>query len=818
MKLKTVLLSALLAIAALCGGCDAAQTAPPSAQTAPPAAPPAPIVLIGEDAPAYTVLRGDNADKAEVNAAALIRRVMEKCGMKTSINTDWERNPVSEYEIVVGDTLRHAADEAMPLTPYDMGEEGFYVRAAGKRIYIAGGSPAATLAAAEHFLAEFFGYKGDEAALSALSSVTVPGDYAYEKKQTFPVSSVTVAGKDLRTFRIGWDDSIDARNARTYAANVQATLYKTLGIRLETVEDAPADAPQICLSAKAPQNALLCVSVSEGNLLLAASDPVGFEIGFRRFLGALLENASGMLALDASYKKDMTVGDAYILYSEFGAVGDGKTDDFDAIIAAHDFANARGLPVRADAGKTFYIGSSGKSAAIRTDTDFTGASFIIDDRNVPVADRGKAVFNVSPTKSSYRLDVGKLKSVRKGQTNLGITLPEDSFVILNDETTMRYIRKGNMSGTIKTESNDGYMQTEILFVDKNGNVSPDTPVIWEYDKLTLVSVLPVEDKPLTIRGGTFTTVVNEKIPEGDYFKRGFLITRNDVVMDGVTHYVEGEGADGSPYYSFLHINNCGNVTVKNCIFTPHKTFFYNTPTVTRMSKGTYDITPMRVANLSFENCSQSVSITDSKYWGVMATNFCKNVTLDNCSFSRFDAHQGVTNVTIRNSEMGYQCINAIGFGTFLVENTVIRAASLMKLRTDYGAAWEGDVLFRNCFWDPGAGGKLTSAAYTAITGKNTEDHDFGYDCSMPTHITLENLHVLDGKGTASYKEIFLFEDFNPAHTSEAYEKSTKYPYKTTEKVSVTGFFSEIGRTWKLSKNEFMFRSTVVETDGAGKGA
>ena len=142
----------------------------------------------------------------------------------------------------------------------------------------------------------------------------------------------------------------------------------------------------------------------------------------------------------------------------------------------------------------------------------------------------------------------------------------------------------------------------------------------------------------------------------------------------------------------------------------------------------------------------------------------------------------------------------------------------MKLRTDYGAAWEGDVLFRNCFWDPGAGGKLTSAAYYAITGKNTEDHDFGYDCSMPTHITLENLHVLDGKGTASYKEIFLFEDFNPAHTSEAYEKSTKYPYKVTEKVTVTGFFSEIGRTWKLSKNEFMFRNTVVETDGAGKGA
>ena len=89
---------------------------------------------------------------------------------------------------------------------------------------------------------------------------------------------------------------------------------------------------------------------------------------------------------------------------------------------------------------------------------------------------------------------------------------------------------------------------------------------------------------------------------------------------------------------------------------------------------------------------------------------------------------------------------------------------------------------------------------------------------MPTNIVLENLTVLDAKGTASYKEIYLFEDFNPAHTSEAYEASAEYPYKVTEKITVTGFKSEAGRTWKLSKNEFMFRNTVVETDGAGKGA
>ena len=37
----------------------------------------------------------------------------------------------------------------------------------------------------------------------------------------------------------------------------------------------------------------------------------------------------------------------FVTYEEFGAVGDGKTDDIDAIVAAHEYANANLLPVKA---------------------------------------------------------------------------------------------------------------------------------------------------------------------------------------------------------------------------------------------------------------------------------------------------------------------------------------------------------------------------------------------------------------------------------------------------------------------------------------
>lgn len=42
-----------------------------------------------------------------------------------------------------------------------------------------------------------------------------------------------------------------------------------------------------------------------------------------------------------------------VRYSDFGARGDGKTDDIDAIAATHAFANQQGLSVKADEGSTY---------------------------------------------------------------------------------------------------------------------------------------------------------------------------------------------------------------------------------------------------------------------------------------------------------------------------------------------------------------------------------------------------------------------------------------------------------------------------------
>ena len=45
----------------------------------------------------------------------------------------------------------------------------------------------------------------------------------------------------------------------------------------------------------------------------------------------------------------------YVTYEEFGAVGDGTVEDFEAVYNAHVYANEKGLPVKAKPGAKYYL-------------------------------------------------------------------------------------------------------------------------------------------------------------------------------------------------------------------------------------------------------------------------------------------------------------------------------------------------------------------------------------------------------------------------------------------------------------------------------
>lgn len=105
-------------------------------------------------------------------------------------------------------------------------------------------------------------------------------------------------------------------------------------------------------------------------------------------------NENGSLQVNVSRKDAREHKErGWVRYSDFGAKGDGKTDDIDAIAATHAFANQQNLLVKADDGATYYIGGKERTAIIRTDTEFGTAHFIIDDTEV--RNRNASVFMVS---------------------------------------------------------------------------------------------------------------------------------------------------------------------------------------------------------------------------------------------------------------------------------------------------------------------------------------------------------------------------------------------------------------------------------------
>jgi hypothetical protein len=127
-----------------------------------------------------------------------------------------------------------------------------------------------------------------------------------------------------------------------------------------------------------------------------------------------------------------------VRYSEFGARGDGKTDDIDAIAAAHAFANQHGSPVKADEGATYYIGGKNRTAVIQTDTDFGTAAFIIDDTDVQ--NRNAHVFLVSSSLQPFQTE--GVSSLKRNQEKIDVSLPGTCLVTVTNSHVRRYIRFG----------------------------------------------------------------------------------------------------------------------------------------------------------------------------------------------------------------------------------------------------------------------------------------------------------------------------------------------------------------------------------------
>lgn len=443
-----------------------------------------------------------------------------------------------------------------------------------------------------------------------------------------------------------------------------------------------------------------------------------------------------------------------VYYEDFGAVADGVTDDFAAIQAAHEYANSqksRGKFVtvyaikpggRISAGSTFFINNTNSakstfatSAVIKTDVDFTGAKFVINDYGIfegsdasnpsyTKVERASnnamytPIFRVMPdltldeTTPCYQniSYSGSLRTTDKYIEQItSLNLPfEYALVAVKNNNHGHYIRYGaNASITV---------QKEVILVNtRTGEIDSSTPIVHDFLQVSELTIYDASEQQITIEGGEFETLYN-RVNSYSYCKRGIEILRSNTVVKNLTHsYTYSAFNDkvsgGSPMHLFIGTENTYGVTIDSCTLEGPRRFWDtdNGNGTGTINRGAYSIRADYTASLAIKNITQTNFYTDDfttsygnssdgmvDHGAIMGTNFCKNMLFEGNRMSTFDSHMDLYNLTFRNNEV--ERINIIGSGTVYIEDSLIHTGNtgaIVTLREDYNSNFKGDVYFKN---------------------------------------------------------------------------------------------------------------------------
>ena len=506
--------------------------------------------------------------------------------------------------------------------------------------------------------------------------------------------------------------------------------------------------------------------------------------------------ALGVLPAFAATEARSVPTDRPVSYEAFGAVGDGVADDLPAIVEAHAFANAHGLPVKSRPDATYHLGRRALTAIIATDTDWSTSRFVIDDTDVE--NHRESLFAVRSLLEPMTLSIQRLT---RDQQRLDLQPLRDCWVRVENDRQRRYIRRG-------LNQNNGTPQRDCFILRRDGTI--EGAIDWDYDTITRVDAHPIDERPLILAGGVFTTIANRMQQEKgyNYWSRNIAISRSNTTVAGLTHHVVGETDVGHPYSGFLAVRRCANVTLRDCFVTGHKTYTTIGSAGEPVSMGSYDLTAHEVVNFTLSSVRMD-DICDTTRWGVIGTNFCKNILLENCTLSRMDTHQGVSGTyVIRGCTLGHGGLNAIGRGTLTVENSTLNGRSLITLRSDYGSTWEGTIVICESRWIPACGSVVAQANIIGVS--NDEQHDFGYPCFMPREVTIDGLVIDDRNHPQAYEGPCLFADPDGRAPDTAVRP---FPYRLTEHVTICHLTTTSGRKLRTSPDpELTARVQVVEAD------
>ena len=747
------------------------------------------------------VLAGDLNSKIKMNVLSLVED-LDDIDVEVDVVEDKEETK-KPCEVLIGNV--ESRGPKFFFEEHSLGNKGYVIKIIDEKIVINGGSESALSDALNIFIEEILGFDGDE-----IWDVTMKANQVVDETQSgYDITSIKINGNDIKGYTIAANPS----NTSHYnaAKNLQQTLYSRAGYWLEIVSLDKADKSIVIKSQdKVYGEDSFKITASGTQLIVECAFDNKFNDTFSQFLTANITNGEGDINFEGSvFKKDIS----FITYEEFEATDNGSKDnDYEAIYKAHVEANKSGQKIIISGSPTYYlgspkVGSSYVEIPIMTDTDWGNAKFIIDDSKFNVwndADANaynKHVFVVKPSKSSVKVlkkDLSSTIKLEPGMTKIDFAPGQDALIRPTYQGHRIYRRRAYWTLSLGSNS------SEIIKVDKDGNISEETPVMWSYASIDYIEVFYIDEEPLTIEGGVFTTKasknsVYKENAEGkmqlrdNYFARGLKVTRSNTTVKGVEHYIENEitlkehSEDllvGNTYMGFFIASTADSVTFLDCILTGHRCFTKPKGWEGSGTQGTYDFHANYSNNVVLKNCHQSnfwVTV-DSQgkitpatkdtpgavssmareqvfknpnisadgalmHWGVGETDFCKNLEYNGCTLSRYDAHQGLYNGKIINTEINI--IALTGMGEMIIEGSTQYSLdpddtynNLIHMRGDYGSTWDGEIKIKDhkaYLYRENYNGQ---AADSYVFMHSYANWYMGYECAYPS-ITLDNVQYFD---------------------------------------------------------------------------
>ncbi len=181
----------------------------------------------------YKVIRAEKASDTIVSAAAALRTDLNAAlGASIGINEDWVRNldeiPASAKEIVVGSTNRPDGAEIEK----ELRENDFAIIYKNERIFIIGGTDAATLEAIEYFKATFVD--------SAAKLIKINDKLEHFSLYNYPIAKVEINGVSIRDYTVIIPEKADL--STKYAAdNLSDFMLANAGFELTVSTDKEAE-------------------------------------------------------------------------------------------------------------------------------------------------------------------------------------------------------------------------------------------------------------------------------------------------------------------------------------------------------------------------------------------------------------------------------------------------------------------------------------------------------------------------------------------------------------------------------------------------